>query len=36
VPTDPQRQFELLFHLYGPKKNLFDQTWRLPDVEQEE
>jgi hypothetical protein len=34
VPTDPKREFELLFRLYGPKKALFDQTWALPDVEE--
>ena len=33
VPTDPKRQFELLFRLYGPKKELFDKTWKLPDIE---
>jgi hypothetical protein len=33
VPTDPTRQFELLFRLYGPTKPLFDKTWVLPDVE---
>ena len=33
VPTDPTRRFELLFRLYGPKKELFDKTWKLPDVE---
>lgn len=33
VPTDPQRGFELLFRLYGPKKELFDKVWVLPDVE---
>ncbi|MCX5576775.1 DUF1254 domain-containing protein [Kaistia terrae] len=33
VPTDPNRQFELLFRLYGPEKPLFDKTWKLPDVE---
>jgi hypothetical protein len=32
VPTDPQRQFELLFRLYGPKKELFEMAWKLPDV----
>ena len=32
VPTDPKRQFELLFRLYGPKKPLFEKTWKLPDV----
>src|SRR6478672_1679564 len=30
VPTDPKWQFELLFRLYGPKKDLFDKTWKLP------
>lgn len=34
VPTDPRRQFELLFRLYGPKKELFEQRWKLPDVEE--
>jgi hypothetical protein len=33
VPTDPQRGFELMFRLYGPKKEFFDKTWVLPDVE---
>lgn len=33
VPTDPQRGFELLFRLYGPKKELFDKVWVLPDIE---
>jgi hypothetical protein len=34
VLRDPNRQFELLFRLYGPKKELFDKTWKLPDVEE--
>jgi hypothetical protein len=34
VPTDPKRQFELLFRLYGPKKELFEMAWKLPDVEE--
>lgn len=34
VPTDPKRQFELLFRLYGPKKELFEKAWKLPDVEE--
>jgi hypothetical protein len=34
VPTDPKRQFELLFRLYGPKKELFEKTWKLSDVEE--
>jgi len=33
VPTDPKRPFELLFRLYGPKKELFEKAWKLPDVE---
>jgi hypothetical protein len=33
VPTDPQRGFELMFRLYGPKKEFFDKVWRLLDVE---
>jgi hypothetical protein len=33
VPTDPQRGFELLFRVYGPKKELFEKKWVLPDVE---
>ena len=34
VPTDPKRQFELMFRFYGPTKPLFDKTWTLPDVEE--
>jgi hypothetical protein len=34
VPTDPNRQFELLFRVYGPKKEFFDKVWKLPDVEE--
>jgi hypothetical protein len=34
VPTDPKRRFELMFRLYGPRKEFFDKKWRLPDVEQ--
>jgi hypothetical protein len=33
VPTDPQREFELLFRVYGPKKEFFERIWVLPDVE---
>ena len=33
VPTDPARRFELMFRLYGPKKEFFDKAWVLPDVE---
>jgi hypothetical protein len=34
VPTDPKRQFELLFRFYGPKKELFEKTGVLPDIEE--
>lgn len=33
IPTDPDRKFELMFRLYGPKKEFFDKVWALPDVE---
>jgi hypothetical protein len=33
VPTDPARQFEVMFRLYAPTKALFDKTWVLPDIE---
>jgi hypothetical protein len=33
IPTRADGQFEVLFRLYGPKKPLFDKTWKLPDVE---
>ena len=33
VPTDAQRQFEILFRFYGPEKSLFEKTWVLPDIE---
>ncbi|MBR1224588.1 MULTISPECIES: DUF1254 domain-containing protein [unclassified Bradyrhizobium] len=33
IPTDPARKFELMFRLYGPKKEFFDKVWKLPDVE---
>ncbi len=33
VPTDPNRQFEIMFRFYGPLPSLFDKTWVLPDVE---
>jgi hypothetical protein len=34
VPTDPKRPFELMVRLYGPKKELLEKTWTLPDPEQ--
>jgi hypothetical protein len=33
VPTDPARQFELMFRAYAPKKEFFDKVWKMPDVE---
>jgi len=33
VPTSAEGKFEVLFRLYGPKKQFFDRTWKLPDVE---
>lgn len=33
VPTQTGRGWEVMVRLYGPKKPLFDETWRLPDVE---
>jgi hypothetical protein len=33
IPTDPARKFELMFRLYGPKKEFFAKVWTLPDVE---
>ena len=33
VPTDPQRDFELLFRAYGPKPEFFEKKWQLPDLE---
>jgi hypothetical protein len=33
IPTDPKRDFEVMFRLYAPTKALFDKTWVLPDIE---
>ena len=33
IPTDPARRFELMFRVYGPKKEFFEKVWALPDVE---
>lgn len=33
VPTDPARKFELMARFYAPKKEFFEKTWKLPDVE---
>lgn len=32
VPTDPARNFELMFRAYGPTKDFFDRKWVLSDV----
>ncbi|MBY3104507.1 DUF1254 domain-containing protein [Rhizobium laguerreae] len=34
IPTDPKRNFEVMFRLYAPTKALFDKSWVLPDLEQ--
>jgi hypothetical protein len=34
IPTDPQRQFELLARFYGPEKPFFEKTWKMPDVKE--
>jgi len=34
VPTDPKGRFEALFRLYGPKKELFEKAWKLPNIEE--
>lgn len=34
IPTDPDRKFEFMFRLYGPKPEFFEKkAWKLPDVE---
>lgn len=33
VPTDPNGDFEILTRFYGPTKNLYDQSWKLNDLE---
>jgi hypothetical protein len=33
IPTDPARKFELMARFYAPKKEFFEKTWVLPDVE---
>jgi hypothetical protein len=32
IPTDPNREFELMFRFYGPTQDLFDKRWALPDL----
>ncbi|WP_426239775.1 DUF1254 domain-containing protein [Pararhizobium sp. DWP1-1-3] len=33
IPTDPKRDFEVMFRFYAPTKALFDKAWVLPDIE---
>jgi hypothetical protein len=33
LPTDPNGRFELMARFYGPEPALFDQSWKLLDVE---
>ncbi|WP_426483754.1 DUF1214 domain-containing protein [Flavobacterium sp. 2] len=33
VPTDPKGDFEILARFYGPTPALFDQSWKLTDIE---
>ncbi|WP_278020930.1 DUF1254 domain-containing protein [Flavobacterium ginsengisoli] len=33
VPTDSNGKFEILARFYGPKPNLYDQSWKLNDLE---
>jgi hypothetical protein len=33
VPTDPERSFELMFRVYGPKPEFFEKKWQLTDAE---
>lgn len=34
VPTDPNREFEVLARFYGPEKGFFDKTWKMSDIEE--
>ena len=34
VPTDPAREFELMFRAYAPAKTFFEKIWTLPDIEE--
>ncbi|KAF2338653.1 DUF1254 domain-containing protein [Flavobacterium tistrianum] len=33
IPTDPNGEFEVLARFYGPTKALYDQSWKLSDIE---
>jgi hypothetical protein len=35
VPTAADGNFEVLFRFYGPEKALFEKTWKLPDIEEQ-
>ncbi len=34
IPTDPNGSFEVLARFYGPKKALFDKTWKMGDIQE--
>jgi hypothetical protein len=33
IPTSANKNFEVLFRLYGPEKPLFARTWKLLDID---
>lgn len=33
VPTDPRGKFEILARFYGSTPKIYDQSWKLNDVE---
>ena len=35
IPTEPGRAWFAYLRLYGPLEPYFDQTWALPDIEQQ-
>jgi hypothetical protein len=36
IPTSAAGAFEVLFRFYAPKKQVFDKTWKLPDIQKTE
>lgn len=34
IETDPAKGWTGIFRLYGPLEPFFDQSWKLPDIEQ--
>ena len=36
VPTDTHGKFEVLARFYGPKKELYDKSWKMGDIEKVE